>query len=180
MTDFTHLHVHSEYSLLDGMTRLDALVAKTKALGMDSVALTDHGVMYGALEFYTKAKAENIKPIIGVEAYVAPRTRQDREGRPDGSAHHLTLLAMDRTGYRNLLKLTTEAHLNGYYYKPRIDKDLLHAVRRGSDRPLRLSVGRSQSQLPQLDTGWRAQGSRLLQRPLPRPLLSGNTGTRPA
>ncbi len=125
MTDFTHLHVHSEYSLLDGMTRLDALVATAQAMGMDSVALTDHGVMYGALEFYTKAKNAGVKPILGLEAYVAPRTRQDREGRQDGSAHHLTLLAMDRTGYGNLLKLTTEAHLNGYYYKPRIDKELL-------------------------------------------------------
>jgi len=125
MTEFTHLHVHSEYSLLDGVTRLDQLVAKTKELGMDSVALTDHGVMYGAIEFYTKAKQAGIKPIIGMEAYVAPRSRQDREGRADGNAYHLTLLAMDRTGYRNLLKLTTEAHLTGYYYKPRIDKALL-------------------------------------------------------
>ena len=99
MTDFTHLHVHSEYSLLDGMTRLDGLVSKAKALGMDSVALTDHGAMYGAIEFYTKAKKAGIKPIIGLETYVAPRSRQDREGRSDGGGNHLTLLAMDRTGY---------------------------------------------------------------------------------
>ena len=125
MTDFTHLHLHSEYSLLDGMTRLDALFAACHQLGMDSVALTDHGVMYGAIEFYTKAVKEKIKPIIGLEAYVAPRTRSDREGRQDGSANHLTLLATDRTGYNNLLTLTTEAHLNGFYYKPRIDKELL-------------------------------------------------------
>jgi DNA polymerase III subunit alpha len=125
MTEFTHLHLHSEYSLLDGMTRLDQLVVTAKAMGMDSVALTDHGVMHGAVEFYTKAKKAGIKPIVGLEAYVAPRNRQDREGRTDSSAYHLTLLAMDRTGYKNLLLLTTEAHLNGYYYKPRIDKQLL-------------------------------------------------------
>ena len=124
-TAFTHLHVHSEYSLLDGMTRLDGLVVKAQALGMKSVALTDHGAMYGAIEFYTKAKKAGIRPIIGLETYVAPRSRQDREGRMDGGGNHLTLLAMDRKGYRNLIKLTTEAHLSGYYYKPRIDKELL-------------------------------------------------------
>lgn len=127
MTDFTHLHLHSEYSLLDGMTRLTALLPACKRMGMDSVALTDHGVMYGAIEFYTKAVQEGIKPIIGLEAYVAPRSRKDRENREDGHANHITLLAMDRTGYHNLLKLTTEAHLNGFYYKPRIDKELLAA-----------------------------------------------------
>jgi DNA polymerase-3 subunit alpha len=126
MTDFTHLHLHSEYSLLDGMTRLDALVSTCKAMGMDSVALTDHGVMYGAIEFYTKAKKAGIKPIIGLEAYVAQRSRHDRETRQqDGSGYHLTLLAADRTGYDNLLKLTTESHLTGFYYKPRLDKQLL-------------------------------------------------------
>jgi len=130
MTDFVHLHVHTEYSLLDGMSRLDRLVEAVKARGMDAVAMTDHGAMYAAIEFYTLAKSAGIKPIIGMEAYVAPGSRTERDGRGDTS-YHLTLLAADDTGYKNLIKLTTEAHLTGYYYKPRIDKDLLTRYSQG-------------------------------------------------
>ncbi|NOQ68293.1 PHP domain-containing protein, partial [Patescibacteria group bacterium] len=122
---FTHLHTHSHYSLLDGLAKIDDLVARAGELGMDSLALTDHGVMYGAVEFYQKAKAKNIKPIIGVEAYVAANSRHDKNAGTDDKRNHLILLAKNETGYKNLIKLTTAAHLEGFYYKPRIDKELL-------------------------------------------------------
>jgi DNA-directed DNA polymerase III PolC len=122
---FTHLHVHTEYSLLDGLSRVKELVKQTRKLGMDSIALTDHGVLYGAIEFYLAAQKEGVKPIIGVEAYVAPRRMSDRGGLEDKSGYHMTLLARDVEGYRNLLELTTRAHLDGFYYKPRVDKELL-------------------------------------------------------
>ena len=123
--DFTHLHCHSEYSLLDGLARIDPLLDAAQRHGMTSLALTDHGVMFGAIEFYQAAKKRGIKPIIGVEAYVAPRGMTQREGKQDASGYHQVLLAENETGYRNLLRLTTEAQLRGYYYKPRIDKELL-------------------------------------------------------
>jgi len=123
--DFTHLHCHSEYSLLDGLARIDPLLDAAQRHGMTSLALTDHGVMFGAIEFYQAAKKRGIKPIIGVEAYVAPRSMAQREGKQDASGYHQVLLAENETGYRNLLRLTTEAQLRGYYYKPRIDKELL-------------------------------------------------------
>ncbi len=122
--EFTHLHVHSEYSLLDGYSRLGDLVAEAKKQGMSALALTDHGVMYGALEFYEKAHQVGIKPIIGVEAYVAARRLTDKENA-DRSSNHLTLLAKNEAGYRNLLALTTIAHTDGFYYRPRIDHDAL-------------------------------------------------------
>jgi len=122
---FTHLHVHSEYSLLDGLSRIKDLVQRTKQLGMDAIALTDHGVLYGAIEFYLEAKKAGVKPIIGVEAYIAPRRMTDRSAQEDKVGYHLTLLARDSEGYRNLLQLVTKAHLEGFYYKPRIDKELL-------------------------------------------------------
>lgn len=123
MPKFTHLHVHSHYSLLDGLPKIDELVARTKELGMDSIALTDHGVLYGAVEFYQKAKKAGIKPIIGVETYVAPRDRFSKESSE--RYYHLILLAKDQTGWKNLIKLVTKAHLEGFYYKPRVDKDIL-------------------------------------------------------
>src|SRR5919205_3758584 len=128
---FTHLHVHTEYSLLDGLSRVKELVKQTRKLGMDSIALTDHGVMYGAIEFYLAAQKEGVKPIIGVEAYIAPRRMSDRGGLEDKSGYHMTLLARDAEGYRNLMELVTRAHLDGFYYKPRVDKELLQQHARG-------------------------------------------------
>ncbi len=122
---FTHLHVHSHFSLLDGLSKTDQLVSKAKELGMDSIALTDHGVMYGIVEFYNACKDADIKPIVGVEAYIAPRNLHSKEGKIDADYHHLTLLAKNEIGYKNLLKLTTIAHVDGYYYKPRIDLEVL-------------------------------------------------------
>lgn len=125
MANFVHLHVHSEFSLLDGLGKLDQLILRTKELGMDTLAITDHGAMYGSFKFYLKAKAAGLKPIIGVETYVARRSRLDKEGKIDTDPYHLVLLAENEVGYRNLLKLVTFAHLDGFYYKPRIDWDLL-------------------------------------------------------
>jgi len=123
---FVHLHCHTHYSLLDGANRIDALVAKVKAAGMNSVAITDHGNLYGALEFYNECKAHEINPIIGYEAYVAPKDRRDRSAtRMKEASYHLTLLAMNRVGFQNLVQLSTAAFLEGFYYKPRIDKELL-------------------------------------------------------
>ncbi len=121
---FTHLHVHSEYSLLDGMCRIPNLIARVKELGMDSVALTDHGVMYGAIEFYRLAKDAGIRPIIGCEVYVAPNGNGSH-APGEKSNYHLVLLARNQTGYRNLIQIVTRAHLEGFYYKPRIDKEFL-------------------------------------------------------
>ncbi len=128
---FTHLHCHSHYSLLDGLSKIDPLVERVKELGMDSVALTDHGVMYGAIEFYNKCKEAGIKPIVGMEAYVAPRSIHDKAGKVDSDYFHLTLLAQNLEGYHNLIKLSTIAHLEGFYYKPRIDLSLLKKYNQG-------------------------------------------------
>ncbi len=125
MSDFVHLHTHSEFSLLDGLGKLDHLIERAKSFGMDALAITDHGAMYGSFKFYLKAKAAGIKPIIGVETYVARRSRFDKEGKIDTDPYHLILLAKNETGYKNLMKLVTHAHLTGYYYKPRIDWELL-------------------------------------------------------
>lgn len=125
MSDFVHLHTHSEFSLLDGLGKLDHLIERAKSFGMDALAITDHGAMYGSFKFYLKAKAAGIKPILGVETYVARRSRFDKEGRLDTDPYHLILLAKNETGYKNLMKLVTFAHLEGYYYKPRIDWELL-------------------------------------------------------
>ena len=123
--DFVHLHVHSEFSLLDGLSRIPEMTQRVAEQGMSALAITDHGSMYGVIPFHAAAKKAGIKPIIGVEAYVAPRGMTDKEGKQDADYHHLILLAKDQTGYQNLLALTTAAHLDGYYYKPRIDKELL-------------------------------------------------------
>jgi len=111
--DFTHLHVHSEYSLLDGACRTAQLVKRAKETGMEALALTDHGNLYGAIEFYTKAREAGIKPILGYEAYVAPTSRLNKDPSKKETLHHLTLLAKDITGYQNLLKLSTAAYLEG-------------------------------------------------------------------
>jgi len=123
--DFTHLHVHSEFSLLDGLGRITELVDEAKAHGFDSLAVTDHGSVYGAVAFYQACRNAGVKPIIGVETYVALRSMTDREGKSDDKPYHLILLAKDWTGYQNLCRLVTDAHLDGYYYKPRIDREHL-------------------------------------------------------
>src|SRR4030042_425035 len=130
MVMFTHLHVHTEYSLLDGMCRIPRLLSRAKELGMDSLAITDHGVMYGAIEFYLAAKEAGIKPIIGCEVYLAPNSRL-RRSASDKSNYHLVLLAKNQTGYRNLIQLTTRAQLEGFYYRPRVDKELLERYHQG-------------------------------------------------
>ncbi len=124
---FVHLHVHSEFSLLDGLSRTGEMTRRVAEMGMPAMAITDHGAMYGAIEFYRAATAAGIKPIIGVETYVAPRRHTDKEPRIDANPYHMVLLAKDQTGYRNLMELITRAHLDGYYYRPRIDKELLAA-----------------------------------------------------
>ncbi len=123
--DFVHLHLHSEFSLLDGLGRINELVSEASAHGFDALAITDHGALYGAVAFYQACKAKGIKPIIGVEAYVARRSMYDREGKADAQPYHVTLLARDWTGYQNLCRIITAAHLDGYYYKPRLDRELL-------------------------------------------------------
>jgi DNA polymerase-3 subunit alpha len=122
---FVHLHVHSEYSLLDGLSRIDGLVKRAHEHGMPALALTDHGTMFGAISFYRAAKKVGIKPIIGVEAYMAARGMHDRDPREDSQAFHLLLLAENDTGYRNLLKIASASQLEGFYYRPRIDHDFL-------------------------------------------------------
>ncbi|HBA36903.1 TPA: DNA polymerase III subunit alpha [Candidatus Falkowbacteria bacterium] len=124
---FVHLHNHSHYSLLDGLTKIDEMVNYAKEQGSPAIALTDHGNMYGAIEFYQKAKKAGLKPIIGVEAYLAPGSRFDKNTREDGRSYHLLLLAKNLTGYNNLIKLVSAAHIEGFYYKPRIDWELLTA-----------------------------------------------------
>ncbi|MFC1516977.1 DNA polymerase III subunit alpha [Candidatus Margulisiibacteriota bacterium] len=128
---FVHLHVHSEYSLLDGAARIKELIARTKELGMDTLALTDHGNMYGTVQFYLEAVKQNIKPILGCEVYVAPRRRFDKQGREDAGHQHLVLLAKNTKGYKNLIKLVSLANLEGFYYKPRIDLELLAQYKEG-------------------------------------------------
>src|SRR6185503_5393735 len=125
--DFVHLHLHTEYSLLDGACRLDRLMDRAHELKFPALTITDHGVLYGAIDFYQAARNKGIKPIIGCEVYVAPGSRFEKKTSSGGRDvyHHLVLLAANETGYRNLIKLATAAHLEGYYYKPRIDKELL-------------------------------------------------------
>ena len=123
--NFIHLHVHSEYSLLDGACRIKDLIAKAKENKMTALAITDHGVMYGAVQFYKEAMANNVKPIIGCEVYVASKSRKDKSNGKKESPNHLILLAKNKTGYQNLLQLVTKSFLEGFYYKPRIDKELL-------------------------------------------------------
>lgn len=131
MARFVHLHSHTQYSLLDGLSKIPKLIKKVKELGMDSLAITDHGVMYGAIEFYKTCREEGIKPIIGVEMYVAKRSHKDKEGKLDSEPFHLTVLAKNYLGYLNLIKLTTIAHCDGYYYRPRVDKKLLREYHEG-------------------------------------------------
>ncbi|MBE5781581.1 MAG: PHP domain-containing protein, partial [Clostridiales bacterium] len=128
--EFCHLHTHTAYSLLDGAARISDLLDRAKELGMTHMAMTDHGVMYGAVEFYTEAKARGITPILGCEVYVA-RNRKEKQGRVDREYSHLVLLAENEVGYRNLLKLVSAGFLEGYYYRPRIDYELLEQHKEG-------------------------------------------------
>lgn len=130
--DFTHLHVHTEYSLLDGSNKIKELVARVKELGMDSVAITDHGVMFGVIDFYKEAKKRGIHPVIGCEVYVAPGSRFEKSGNMSSNRyHHLVLLAENDTGYHNLMKIVSRGFTEGFYYKPRIDKELLKQYNEG-------------------------------------------------
>ncbi len=124
-SDFVHLHVHTQYSLLDGMIFIDRLMERAKEFRMPAVAITDHGQMHGVVDFYTKADKAGVKPILGCELYVAPGDMRDKSGRIGDTATHLTLLARDERGYQNLVELTTAANLEGFYYKPRVDRELL-------------------------------------------------------
>lgn len=131
MSKFVHLHIHSEFSLLDGANRIKDLPVRAKELGMDAIAITDHGVMYGAIDFYKACKKEGVKPIIGCEVYVAPRSRFDKEPNIDNHYNHLILLAKNQQGYKNLSKLVSIGFVDGYYYKPRIDLDVLEQYHEG-------------------------------------------------
>jgi len=129
--DYVHLHNHTQYSLLDGLTKIPALVDRVQKLRMQAVAITDHGTLSGVIEFYKESKAKNIKPLIGMEAYVSPRLHSDKDPAHDKANYHLILLAMNNTGYQNLMKLSTIANLDGFYYRPRIDHELLEKYNRG-------------------------------------------------
>jgi DNA polymerase-3 subunit alpha len=128
---FTHLHVHTEYSLLDGAARIKNLIAEVKKLGMKAVAITDHGAMFGVIDFYKEAKKNGIKPILGCEIYTAARRMMDKNPEKDKRQGHLILLAKNNTGYKNLMKIVSAGYTDGFYYKPRVDHDLLRKYSEG-------------------------------------------------
>ena len=128
---FAHLHVHTEYSLLDGSSKINEIVRQAKELGMDSLAITDHGAMYGVIDFYKACKERGIHPVIGCEVYVAEKSRFQKEGRSDAKYYHLVLLAENQTGYENLIKMVSKGFIEGFYYKPRIDLELLRENHEG-------------------------------------------------
>ncbi|MBQ8730068.1 MAG: PHP domain-containing protein, partial [Lachnospiraceae bacterium] len=130
--DFTHLHVHTEYSLLDGSSKIKEIVSRAKELGMDSLAITDHGVMFGVIDFYRAAREVGINPILGCEIYVAPGSRFDKEANAsDDRYYHLVLLAENNEGYDNLMKIVSKGFVEGYYYKPRVDLEVLKEYSKG-------------------------------------------------
>lgn len=149
MADFAHLHVHTEFSLLDGLAKIEPLVRQARDMGMESLAITDHGTMYGVIEFYQTAQKYGVKPIIGCELYVAQRDRTQRVHKQDSKPYHLTVLAKNETGYKNLMKLVTKAQLEGFYYKPRVDRELLEAHSEG----LIVFSGCPTAQIPRLIRG---------------------------
>lgn len=160
--DFVHLHVHTEYSLLDGLSRIDQIVARAKDLGMPALAVTDHGAMFGVIEFYRTAKKAGLKPIIGMEAYLARRTVADRDPQQDSRPYHLLLLAKNQTGYQNLLKLASRSQLEGYYYRPRVDRAMLEEHADGlivtsgclaAEIPRLLEEGKDEAEIKRL-IGW--------------------------
>src|SRR5436190_4487684 len=156
--DFVHLHLHTEYSLLDGACRLDRLMDKARDLHFPALAITDHGVLCGAIDFFKTAQEKGIKPIVGCEVYVAPGSRLEKKTTSGGRDvyNHLVLLAKDEAGYQNLIKLVTAAHLEGYYYKPRIDKELLAQNKEG----LIALSGCLASEIPEAITREQAQKAR--------------------
>ena len=130
--NFTHLHVHTEYSLLDGSSKIGEITKRAKELGMDSLAITDHGVMYGVIDFYKAAKEAGIKPILGCEVYVAPGSRFEKTpGESEDRYYHLVLLAENNTGYQNLMKIVSRGFTEGFYYKPRVDMEVLEKYHEG-------------------------------------------------
>ena len=130
--EFTHLHVHTEYSLLDGSSKIKEITSRAKELGMKSLAITDHGVMYGVIDFYKAAKEVGIKPILGCEVYVAPGSRFDKQpGESESRYYHLVLLAENNTGYKNLMKIVSRGFTEGFYYKPRVDYEVLEQFHEG-------------------------------------------------
>ena len=131
MTDFAHLHVHTQYSILDGASSIPELIKKVKTTGMKAIAITDHGNMFGVKEFHNEAKKQGIKPIIGCEVYVAGNNRFKKDEKEDRAGFHLILLAKNMTGYKNLIKMVSLAWIEGFYYKPRIDKELLRKYNEG-------------------------------------------------
>ncbi len=147
MGDFVHLHTHTEYSLLDGLSKCSALAKYAAELGMQALAITDHGVMYGAVEFYRACKTAGIKPIIGIEAYVAPQSRFSRD-RDDGRIQHLVLLAQNQTGYRNLLQLASIAQLGRFLLQAAHRQRGVGDTQRGGDRPVGVCAGRDSTASP--------------------------------
>ena len=131
MAEFVHLHNHSEFSLLDGLSKIKDMVKRAKDLGMDAIAITDHGNMYGTITFYKECLEIGIKPIIGAEIYVSKRSRHDKEAGIDSDSNHLVLLAKNFQGYKNLMKIISIANLEGYYYRPRTDIELLKEYHEG-------------------------------------------------
>ncbi len=146
MSDFVHLHVHSEYSLLDGLPHPKDLAERAAELQQPALAITDHGSMFAAIEFYDACKASKVKPIIGIEAYLARRSRKDRDAKEDRSAYHLLLLAENNEGYQNLIKLVSKAELEGFYYHPRVDHEILAEYSKG----LICTSGCPSAEIPQL------------------------------
>ena len=131
MNEFVHLHVHTEYSLLDGSARIKELISRVKELGMDSIAITDHGAAYGVVDFYKEAVSQGIKPILGSEVYVAKRSLYDKEPGIDNEYYHLVLLAKNMKGYKNLIKIVSKGFIDGFYYKPRVDHETIKKYSEG-------------------------------------------------
>ena len=144
---FTHLHVHTEYSLLDGAGKIKDLVSRAKELGMDSLAITDHGVMYGVVDFWKECKKQGIHPVIGCEVYTAARTMEDRDPNKDKQHGHLILLAENNEGYKNLIKIVSMGFTKGFYYKPRIDRNVLRKHSKGIIALSACLAGKVQSRL---------------------------------
>ena len=138
MSEFVHLHLHTEYSLLDGACRIEELLDQAAKLKMPALAVTEHGNMFSAVVFHDAARKRGIKPILGCEVYVAPGSRLDKSGTIGETANHLVLLAETNEGFKNLIKLVSAGYTEGFYYKPRIDKDLLAAAQHGADRSQQL------------------------------------------